>query len=81
MIDELVSQYCKFGNFCEIFIFANSVKIHMCDVKYSRLGHVLPISLNNRVISGVLFSRNFAKIKPSRKFQNLQYLKTLMILD
>ena len=32
-------------------IFANSVKIPTCDGKNSRLGHDLPISVNDRVIS------------------------------
>ena len=27
--------YCKFDNFCENFIFANSVKTHICDVENS----------------------------------------------
>ena len=27
------SLYCKFGNFRENFIFANNVKIHICDVQ------------------------------------------------
>ena len=26
-------KYCEFGNFCENFIFANSVERHICDVK------------------------------------------------
>ena len=37
--------------FRENFIFANSVKRHICDAKYSRLEHDFPISVNNRVIS------------------------------
>ena len=44
------NEYCKFGNFRENFIFANSVKRHNCDVKNSRLGHDLPTSVNDRVI-------------------------------
>ena len=31
----LILVYCKFGNFRENFIFANSVKRHICDVKNS----------------------------------------------
>ena len=81
-IDRLVdrSDYCKFGNIREVFIFANSVKRHICDVKILRLGLGLLISVNERVISpGFYFHetshmRSFAKIKPSRKFTNLQYL-------
>ena len=40
-----VSTYCKSGNFRENFIFANSVKNHICDAKYSRIGHDFSISL------------------------------------
>ena len=36
--------YCRFGNFRENFIFANSIKRHISDVKKSRLGHDLPVS-------------------------------------
>ena len=35
--------YCKFGNFREYFIFANSVKRRICGVKDSWLGHDLLI--------------------------------------
>ena len=78
-------QYCEFGNFCENFIFANSVKRHICHVKYSRLWHDLTTSVKDKrvfVISrGFYFRetphpRSFAKIKPSRNFPNLQYLTT-----
>ena len=39
------SEICR-----ENFFFVNSVKRHICDVKNSRLGHDLTISVNNRVI-------------------------------
>ena len=42
--------YCKLGNFCEIFIFANSVKRHICDVRNSQLRQVLPTPVSYRVI-------------------------------
>ena len=42
----LCGHYCKFVNFRENFIFSNSVKSHICDIKYSR-----PISVNDRVIT------------------------------
>ena len=63
---------CKFGNFCENVIFANSVIRHICHVKNSRLGHDLPTSVNDRVrhLARRNFASNFAKIKPSRKFLN-----------
>ena len=37
--------YCRFGNFRENFIFANSIKRHISDVKNSRLRQDLPISI------------------------------------
>ena len=74
--NETVSsiRYCKFGNFCENFNYANSIKRHICDVKNSRLGHDLPSSVNYRMITLFhegLFSQtwhmpSFAKIKPSK---------------
>ena len=70
-------DYCKFGNFRDIF-FANSVIGHICDVKKSRLGHDLPISVQDRVI--LPFCENFiftklriSRKKNSRKIPNLQY--------
>ena len=40
-------------------------------------GHYLPLSVNDRVnhFTRVSFSRSFAKIKPSRKYPNLQYIR------
>ena len=71
--------YCKFGNFRENFIFANSFKKYIRDVKNSRLGHDLAVSTND-ISRGFCFldtshMRSFAKIKPSRNFQNLKYIK------
>ena len=43
--------YCKFGKFHENFVFSNSIKRPICDVKNSWLGHELPISIKERVIS------------------------------
>ena len=45
------SEYCKFENFYENFIFANSIKRHICDVKNSQPGDYLPSSVNKRMIS------------------------------
>ena len=42
-------DYCKSRNFRENFIFANSVKRHICDAKNSR--DDLHISVNDRVVS------------------------------
>ena len=55
--------------------FANSVKRHICDAQMSRLRLDLAISVNDRVIlsfrEGLIFTK--LRIKPSRKFPNLQY--------
>ena len=58
-------NYCKSGNFRENFIFVNSVKLHICDVKHLQLGHD-PISVNDILISPFredFISRNFAFAK------------------
>ena len=63
---HVTGGYCKFGNFRENFIFAKSVKRHICDFQNSQLGHGLPISVNDRVVSTFrenFFSRNFAYAK------------------
>ena len=74
--------YCRFGNFRKNFIFVNSIKGHISDVKNLQLRQGLPIAINDRVILPFpkVFSfhetshmRSFAKFKSSRKFLNLQY--------
>ena len=54
-------NYCKSGNFRDNFIFANSVKRHICDAKNSRLGHGVSLSVDDRVIS--LFLEGFILTK------------------
>ena len=77
-LSEYKIHNCKSGNFREDFIFADSVKRHICDAKISRLGHDFTISENDSDFREmILFSRNFAyakfrEYKPSRKFPNLQ---------
>ena len=55
--------YCKFGNFRENFIFANSVKRHICDAQTSRLRHDLLISVNDRVILSFHEGLTFTKLR------------------
>ena len=55
---EMISGY-----FRENFIFANSVKRHICDVKHSRPGHSLPLSVNDRVISPFREDFIFTKLR------------------
>ena len=59
---EEIDIYCKFENLFH-FIFVDSVKRRICDVKHSRVEHDLPILVNGRMIllfREVSFSRNFA---------------------
>ena len=61
--ENLVSRtYCKFGYFRKNLIFAYSFEIHICDVKKSRLGHNLPISVIDREISSFREGLIFTKI-------------------
>ena len=61
------------------FIFANSVKRHICDVKILQIGHDLPISINDILISpfreDFIFMKlayaKFRKNKTLAKFPNL----------
>ena len=72
--------YCKFGSFCEKFIFANSAKRHICHVKNLQLWADLAINEQQSdftISQGLYFHetlhvQSFKKIKPSRKFTNLQ---------
>ena len=52
---------CKFGNFSENFIFMNSLKLHICNAKNSRLEYDIPVSVNSRVISP--FNKGFIFMK------------------
>ena len=66
--------------FRENFIFMNNVKRHVCcNVKNLQLEHDLSTSVIGRVISpfckGFIFAKLSQKIKPLRKFLNLQYSK------
>ena len=47
---EVHSKYCKFRNIRENFIFKNSIKRHIGNVRKSQLGHDIHISVNERVI-------------------------------
>ena len=65
-----LSIYCRFRNFRENFIFANSIKRHISDVKNSQLRQDLPISIKDRVIlpfrEGFIFTK-LGKWEVSRK--------------
>ena len=64
-------EYCKFGNFRENFIFANSVKRHICELKKPQVEHDLPISVKDIEITP--FREGFIVTKlRMRKFPNLQ---------
>ena len=53
--------------FRDNFIFANSVKRHICDAKNSRLTHNFHISVNDNVISPFCEDFIFTKLRFSRK--------------
>ena len=61
-----IARYCKSKNFLENFIFVNSAKRYIWDIKNLRLGHDLPRSVNDRVISA--FRKDFV-------FMNFAYTK------
>ena len=72
---------CRFRNFRKNFIFANSIKRNISDVKNSRQRQDLSISIKDIVISpfreDFIFTKLrickvFAIIKSSRKILNLQ---------
>ena len=54
--------YCKFGYFCENFIFTDSIKTHICEVENLRQGRDIRISVNDRVISQIREDFIFTKL-------------------
>ena len=60
------SGYCKSGNFHENFIFADSIKRHICDFKNWRIGHDVPILVNDRVISPFREDSIFIKLRENK---------------
>ena len=54
---------CKFGNFRENVIFANSIKRHINDVKNLRLRQDLPTSIKDKVILPFHEGFIFAKLR------------------
>ena len=77
-------HYTVNSEMCEIFIFAKSIKRHICDVNNSQLGHDLPSSVNNRMIlpfrEGFIFTKLCIFVTYSRKFPNLQYTRRKTIV-
>ena len=64
---------------CKNVILAKSVKRNICDIKCSRLGHDLPISVNDRVIFSSREGFSFTKLR-SREFrENKTLVKNLRI--
>ena len=70
-------NYCKFRNFLMHFNFPNSIKTHICNVKNSRRGHDLLISVNDRVISPINEDFIFTKLC----IPNLHYIILSNSLD
>ena len=63
------SLNCKFGNFWDSFIFANSVKIHISKILNSRLGHDLPVSVNKKSDFAILRGFYFHDTLHMRSFR------------
>ena len=76
-----MSAYCKFGNFCEIFIFPNNIKSQIYDAKISRLWHDLPISVNDRVISPFREDFIFMRYAKFRENEPLTKISKLPVLN
>ena len=69
-VDSGIIKSCKFGNVHDNFIFTNSIKRHICDIKNWPWGHDLPTSINDRLISP--FRAKFRENNSLSKFPNLQ---------
>ena len=68
-LDKQILGYCKIPKLSrDFFYFANNVERHIHDVTYSQLGHYLPISISNRVISPFR-EGSILKIKPRESFR------------
>ena len=79
-LKDMRYMYCKFGNFRENIIFANSVKRHICDVKNLRLRHDLPISVNDTdfAISRGFYFTKYAKF---REYKTLAKIRIYSIIE
>ena len=67
---------CKFGNFSENFIFANSFNKHICEVKNSGQEHDLPTSVNDSyfdISQGFYFIKNVKFHQPFFIWQKNMY--------
>ena len=69
-IDPPLKCYCRFGNFRENFIFANSITRLISGVENSRLRQDLPISINERVILPFRESFIFTKLRYAKFREN-----------
>ena len=68
------------------FIFANSVKRHICDVKNSRLGHDQPVSVNDRLIfpfrEDFIFTKlRIYEVSENKTLAKISVLTVLLLLD
>ena len=72
-------SYCKLENVRENLIFTNNIERHICDVKKSRTGHDLPISVNDRVISPIHKALIFTKLRICEVLQKLNSHKNFQI--
>ena len=73
--------YCKFGNFCENFIFANSVKTHLFDVEIRDKGVIYLLSINDRVISPIREDFIFTKFPENKTLAKISKFTVLITLS
>ena len=63
LIKKYTMQFKSYEYTVNPDLFANSVKIHICDFKISRLGSDIPACVNDRVISSFREGFIFTKLR------------------
>ena len=69
-------KYFRFRNFHNNFIFANSIKRHISDVKNLQLRQDLPTTINERVIVPFCEGFIFTKLRPCENFLILETIQS-----
>ena len=70
----ILQTYCKSGIFCDNFIFAKSVKRHICDAKNSQLCHGLRMLVNDKSDFGTSQGFYFHETKTLAKISKFTVL-------
>ena len=79
--------YCKFRNIHKNFVFPNSIKAHICDVRNSQHGHYIRISVNDSVIlafpEGFIITKLricvYAKFRDNKTLAKISEFKVLVV--